>query len=500
VRRWVRGSGRGWLVAAVAVAAAGCTSGGESALPISSGASEPSSTAASKAPATPPAAPADGVRLSAEAWHTTGITPVSAATAAGGRILVYGATGADLRLFALDARTGRVAWVRPAATSAVTPGIPWELKPIGDTVFYLRAAGAGLRATLVAADAATGRDRWVGAPAVFDQQPDACVEGETGAVCTLEHDGDGADSVLRGYRVRDGARASAPRLPAGARWIGPRLAELGGREPERLAGYDARGRQQWTRPLAQTFGTGTSTDFGWDFVRYGDLDAIAGGVGLIQPEPGGYPRSIPLDASVTGAVRASTGAKLWQVPHTAAYCNGTLDVPGTGDPDGPAVPVRCRYAGSLSFAGPDAPPVPHGAHATVEGFDVRTGRTTWTWDAGAGGGLVDYQHPPVRTGQTSVLLPDRAGRRYVVDLRTGATRPAAGTVGWCAVSGEFRLREPIVLDTEPITSRTAGTVYRACTPAGKDAVPTAAPADLVAAAGGVAAIAGPRGVVAYRTG
>jgi outer membrane protein assembly factor BamB len=405
---------------------------------------------------------------------------------------------------------GKVAWVRPASTSAVTPGIPWELNPIGDTVFYLRAAGSDLRARLVAADAATGRDRWVSQPAIFDQQPEACIEGQPATVCALQRAGDNVDSALRAYRVRDGAPATGPQLPEGARWIGARLAELGGRDPERLAAYDARGRQQWTRPLAQTFGTGTSTDYGWDFNRYDRLDAIVGVVGVIQPDQTGYPRSIRLDSSVSGAVRASTGARLWQAPHTAAYCDATLEVPQTGAPDSPMPPVRCRYTGSLSFAGPDAPPVPHGAHATVEGFDVRTGRTTWSWDAGTGGGLVDYQHPPVRTGQTGILLPNRSGRRYVLDLRTGAARPvAADAVGWCAVSGEFALREPIVLDTDPINSHTAGTdpinshtagtVHRACNGAGRAAVPHTAPADLAAMASGVAAIAGPQDVVAYRT-
>lgn len=146
-----------------------------------------------------------------------------------------------------------------------------------------------------------------------------------------------------------------------------------------------------------------------------------------------------------------------------------------------------------------ATPVIRGGHATVEGFDLRTGRRTWTWNAGSATVLLDNQHAPLRISQTTVLLPDRTGHPFAVDLRTGAAAPAPPTtVGWCPQNNRFRLREPLQLDGNTITERAAGTVYHSCTqtqPAA--ATPTVAPADIAAHVGDIAAIAGPGAVTAY---
>jgi hypothetical protein len=96
--------------------------------------------------------------------------------------------------------------MRPTARSTS------DLEPIGETVFYLRPAGTGPRAMLVAADAATGRDRWVSPAAVFDQQPGACLDGAMKPLLDL------ADA-----RARREHAAAAIRSPAmlGAHGSGP---------------------------------------------------------------------------------------------------------------------------------------------------------------------------------------------------------------------------------------------------------------------------------------
>lgn len=494
----------------VAALVAGCTSGKPTPAALGSSQPAPSRSAATGAPARPaqPARPTpdllSGLSLHGVAWRTSRITPVSPAVAAGGRVLVFGAAGAALTLYALDPGNGRVVWSRPASTSVVTPGIPWQVTVVGDTVLYLRAAGPALHASLVALDAATGRERWSTAALVFEQEPDACYRGDTATVCALQSVSTREPNRLIGYRLADGSRLAAPQLPDGGRWLTDRVADLGVRTPERLAGYDKQGRQQWSRPLREAFGAGYTTDSGWFFDRNDQAGIIIGAVGKQEPYPPRYPVTIPADNASSAALRAGTGTPVWRAPHSAVYCNDELAVPSGDDPNGPYLPVRCRYRGTLTYANANsATPVIRGGHATVEGFDLRTGRRSWTWDAGSATVLLDNQHAPLRISQTAVLLPDRTGRPFVVDLRSGAAAPAPPTtVGWCPQNNRFRLREPLHLDGgNTITERSAGTVYHPCTQTGRAAAtPTVVPADIAAHVGGIAAIAGPGGVIAYHLG
>ena len=450
-------------------------------------------------PAPEVAAASAGLALAEVAWRASGITPVSPAVGGGGRILVYGAKGAELTLYALDSRDGRVVWSRAASTSAITPGIPWKVVTIGRTAVYLRPAPEW-RASLVAVDAAAGRQLWATPPLIFDQEPEGCLAGDRNSVCALQREAFDQPPRVAAYRVRDGRTVPPPQLPTG-RWLGDRIADLGVRDPEMLAGYDTHGRQLWSQPVQEAFGARSSSDGGWTFERYDEAGLIVGVVGSRPPSEPRFPLTLPTDLGNSAGLRAATGAPAWRAPHTNVFCNERLILPSSGKPTASKVPVRCRYGGSLVYARAGSPPVVRGGHAIVEGFDLRTGRSTWRWDAGAGAPLLGPGRWPVRTGQTEVVLPDRAGRPFVVDLRTGRSRPAsAATVGWCPETGSFRLREPLHgPGGAKITQRSAGTLYRPCTAAGaKAAAPTTVPADLVAHVGAVAVVAQPTGVVAYR--
>ena len=100
------------------------------------------------------------------------------------------------------------------------------------------------------------------------------------------------------------------------------------------------------------------------------------------------------------------------------------------NPQGNAYPVRCRYKGTDAFR-----QEPKVTDVVIEGFDVRTGRTTWSVPAGPAGILYGGDHPSgalAKVGTTSVLIAVPGRPSMVVDVATGRIRPpAAGEVFAC---------------------------------------------------------------------
>ena len=364
-----------------------------------------------------------GMPLGASAWATSNLHLISAAGAAGGRFLAYGATAAALTLYGIDAATGQVAWSQPASPSNTTQGVPLVVATFGDAVAYFRPdASEALAARLVLADAATGKDRWASAAGLFGGAPRDC--GDHVSVCAPVATATGA--VLRAYALDKGTARSVA-LQDGARDLGSQLYDFGGRTPEKFGVVSGSG-VVWSQPVTGVFGPGSSTDNGWDFQYYRAQAVYTGTVGHTAPAG-----TLTEDVTTMGTagIDAATGRRRWFVPNSSVGCNGVLDIYPTHDTDG-SLPVRCRYAGKATTDVAGTTTTLSGP-TTVTGFDVETGAATWNWHTNADPRLFSSDKPIVQVDDFSVVLPDPAGHPFVVDLRTGASVAAsAATVGWCA--------------------------------------------------------------------
>jgi len=68
----------------------------------------------------------------------------------------------------------------------------------------------------------------------------------------------------------------------------------------------------------------------------------------------------------------------------------------------------------------------------LEGFDLATGHTRWSFDAGADADLATEAKLPPRTADTVIVLPGPDGKPTAVDLSTGISHAAAAaTTAWC---------------------------------------------------------------------
>jgi len=77
-----------------------------------------------------------------------------------------------------------------------------------------------------------------------------------------------------------------------------------------------------------------------------------------------------------------------------------------------------------------------GVEVTLEGFDVRSGRTTWTWHAGVVEGLVvggpaDGRDADVLRLDDVRYLVRSGGRATLLDLDRGPVPGTPPAVGWC---------------------------------------------------------------------
>jgi hypothetical protein len=374
-----------------------------------------------------PGAPASndrGIPVGAPAWRNTSIHPASRVVAVGGRFVVYGSADGELTLYGLDPSDGHVLWHHPATPSHTTAGIPLQVLVIGTTVAYLRpdaSTGAPGTARLVAANPTTGVDRWTTAPFAFVSAPNDC--GDHHSICAgLE--GVGVVAFTLGF-----GQPSPIELPATARALGPAIYDIGARAPETIAVVEER-KLAWSKTIDEVFGPGHSTDGGWDFELYPTEGLYVASVGPAPPaaSPTGT-RSVDLPSVGTAGLDARTGRRRWFIPHGYLACSSTVYVARRGLRDEAPIPVLCRYGGPASFGDNG---MTLSSPTTVAGFDVATGKLTWEWDADDSAALVDAAAPHVQLDDQTVVVPDRAGKRFALDLLSGhGTAVGPSTLGWC---------------------------------------------------------------------
>jgi hypothetical protein len=291
---------------------------------------------------------------------------------------------------------------------------------------------------MVAIDARSGTTVWATAPGIFTGWPDLCVDDPTMVCAAGNLDASNSSQVLR-YAAATGA----PEAPitignaGGGRDLGPDLFDPGERSPEMLVAT-AGGTVTWQEPLANVFTeTGASTDNGWNFDRI-PSDGLF--VGAVQGPPlssSNTQEVIDLSRTMTAGFRMTNGAAVWRDPGSFYMCSilpcpgGNQTSSGTTAYQPPTLGLRLRETGTVSAAQGSPAKVSPGATVTVEGFDLATGRTVWSFNAGGDLSLIQ-QSPPPQVGAETVILPGAGGALEALDLATGARQPvSAGSLAWC---------------------------------------------------------------------
>lgn len=481
------------LVAAVALVvmiAAGCSSGDddEDASPSSSLVEREQGTSTTPAGDT-------GV-----AWTVRTPRVVAQPVVVGDVVVALGTRGRNLLLFGVSMRSGEVLWEEPASPGDVVPGIAVSPAVIGDTVVFFRPdRRARLLARLVALDG-TGRQRWQSDPFYFESPPDRCFDDRD--VCVDARATRADESRPLRFDLDSGAMREETSAPEGSRPVGPKgLVDLGVRGPEFLARLRP-GGLAWRVPLAEAFSDQHSTDQGWHFEHFPDADAYVGSVGAVI-DVADDAASVTYDLAnvATAGLDAATGRVLWKEPGTQFLCFGTASPAAEDDTNYEAFvpPVRCRYRGMATFRRDSDDATFEGLDVVLEGFDVRTGATTWSVALGALESWVYGDELPPVAGNTSLVVRQSAGAT-VIDVLTGATRPVGDDeIVWCPRDEYFTYRELADPDDPASNERRGGRLFRTCTADGEstERLPRQIPEVVSGGDGRRLVVATPGGLVAY---
>lgn len=412
---------RQWLwLPAIAVLAAGC----------SAGSSHSTAQTSTKSPTEKPAV----------GWVRSDLKPVTQPESADGLLVLYVQAGGGLQVEALDPKTGQTVWHDIASPGGITAGVPPVLGVVGSTVAYLRPVDSSSGAAeLVGVDAATGRQLWHTPTGMFEDWPAPCPDNPLD-ICTTGSLGQAQQTVALRFRASDGAAAGAAVISQspGGRSLGPDLFDPGTRDPEMLLAVSGPS-VAWTRTLASVFSSpGLSSDNGWDFNLVPAAGLFVGSVSGAPVSTTGSSETIDLSQSMTAGFRISDGTAVWRDPGTLFACGQPLPCPGglpmteQGLPyRAPTTGLRLRATGTATVSQSTlTPSLSPGADVVVEGFDLATGKTQWSYNAGADGPLLS-QTPPL-LGTNMVALPAPAGGMVALNLATGThSSVPAGAAGWC---------------------------------------------------------------------
>ena len=387
------------------------------------------------------------------AWNTDAIVPVEPLQAVPGGFIAAGATKAGrFELVKLDAGTGALRWRHPLSVEA--HGWDSRAQVQGDTVVFTQGvAGDEDDEQVVAVDTDTGRVRWRHGQEGLDLStgaPQWCGSGKVclGIMDTLRPPSTATERI----RVLDGASGAQLSESGPLGWIrlGPGLHDSMNHKD--IVRTTAAGRVLWRRPVSEIFGEVKSLDLAVYKAKEGgrnsmwiqwpqDYDIqlkdgryvgeISGGGKYVEAR-----RARRLDHATVAAFDAATGRKLWAAPGTTVFC-GELDFT-IGHP------VRCRKTGWLDVS-PEDPKKwrLENVNVTVEAFDPATGKTRWSWQAGAVRGLaldtggigaidqLEDDRSVIRIDELTYLIRSPSSGTVLLNLDTGP-RPARDVAsGWC---------------------------------------------------------------------
>jgi outer membrane protein assembly factor BamB len=422
-------------------------------------------------------------------WTRSDLRPITQPLVVGTRLVLFAAGEDDPRLIGLDPATGSTVWQLDASASEVTPGVAPTVAAVGNTVVYLRDRGDDQVAELVGVDVRSGKTSWVGDAAQYTDWPAPCFD-DPSLICTTGYRGGAAVESLR-FDAGSGELTSSRAIPGGGgRALASGLYDQGTRDPERMTATDGV-RELWTKDLAEIFpGDGRSTDTGWNFDRIPKVGLFIGSLGPVTEELGGERSRSDLTTMEVAGIRIADGSVAWRDPGTTYGCN-LMPCPGApaSSPTEGAVPthgVRLRITGTLthtSFEDYEGTWSDDGK-VTIEGFDQRTGRTTWTFDAGHSQNLLHGSSFP-RSDESAVVVADAKGTLVTLDLATGKHDPVADDlVAWCSEPTTYEVSPPYD-STRNITSYVGEGSRFACDPGGsRTDAPATIPSWVGATAGG----------------
>lgn len=420
------------------------------------------------------ALPAEGstaaalARTARKLWTHTDYAPVTEPVAVSGRVVLYTASRGTLSLRAVDPRSGRTLWARPATRSYSTAGAYTRVAVSPGTAYYYRPVGPlqdGL-ATLVAIDVVTGKDKWVqpGRRAYVDM-PDVCRMNRP-LLCMTAYE---ADRIA--LRV-DGVTGQVRRIPAASgRRIGEQLYNSESRNPELIERVDTvSGRRIWSldlRTLSPSRPITTDRGWSWELVD----GVYVGWVAFDTKEPFDGPRStFDLAKQQTFGVRASDGRVLWRAAGMLSCLDAQLDRP---------LHYRCVGKGVATYTRNTALPVISSADVTLERFDVQTGRAIWRRHVGTAPSLLGSEPPATVSGHLATI-PVTAAGSVTINMVDGtlATLPApaeagsSAAVGWCEQDSTWHSTTPLPSATGSGRNFPRFGLVQPCTSAGLPAAAT----------------------------
>jgi outer membrane protein assembly factor BamB len=327
----------------------------------------------------------------------------------------------DFQVVSLDAETGEVRWKAAASPSAIVGGEGLQLatSPDRKLVIWLKPGkkytSGGVSVT--ASDEATGEPAWSfgGGKLEVDSTPSLCRDGE--AFCVVGRREPGARTSLMELDLENGELLR--NRPLSQTEIFRELSDGLRDDGKRFLGVNQAGRQLWSRTYADVFGGADVTpDFGWDIQR--QEGRFVGSVGY--RDVSGPRGSIDLRRmGDTAGFDARTGRTLW-VKHGATVQCGSLQFLVDH-------PMRCSYQGRIVVENENEDF--KGLDVTLEGFDPKTGKATWTWRAGNVPALVNGGPGVTRIGTAQYAIKTAKGTT-ILDADEGPVgTAAAGLVGWC---------------------------------------------------------------------
>lgn len=424
----------------------------------------------------------DGTAASA-AW-TLDADVMSQPEIVDGVALVSARKAGGAEVIAVDAQDGHELWRRDVHPGHAAPGIslmPQVTKTASGTnaAVFLQAAaapaddwGVSWWTAPVAVDLRSGEELYRGEPAIVTGRPSAC--------------DDGRDLCLTST-VYGGAEAKRVDLDTGAVSAGPSVVPLTGNfrsvgdaglysVVENDTEYLARvsdGTELWKSEITSIFGPGSTTNLGWNFDYYEDLDLYVGRVG-VNPAPEMttaqlFESGVSMELSRWSliGIEGATGQVKWTSKGADNACStgvGTPDSRKEGD-----LPVRCEYTkGSVRLSDGKY----EGAEAKAVGYDLETGEAKWETGTVPVTDAAPMIVPSVSRGQSFLFAG--AGGLELVGTRTGDSRPATDDdVFLCAKGTEYALPADSPFEAtygELGTRGAGGTLLFAC---GKDGEPGA---------------------------
>jgi outer membrane protein assembly factor BamB len=405
------------------------------------------------------AAPVARLAAPQAAWINDELKPIGQPLAVGSvAVGIASASGRGVAVVGLDPATGRKLWEQPATPSGVAPGVRVSVARVGsDRIAYFRPTRTDIPyAELVLADAATGADVAKSDEEVFASGPHPCGSGQDvcAVAATPQH------AMLRLEAATGRSLIDGDPLPPGARNVGDGgLIDLGDRPGDTLA-LLREGRVWWRTQVGAAFPPGFSTDNGWSWQLYREAHLYVGSVEGPSVRDGTRVVNDLGRTSATAALSERDGSVVWRDDgSTVSFHFEIVDSP-----------VRCRRRGTVVSDTGTTTESFHDVDVTLEGFDIATGKTTWSVPLGAATSLVGGNAFPIIAGPTQAVLNAAAGP-MVVDFVSGkVTPPAVGATFWCGSGRPYLFSPPYPLPDGSVTfERRGGVLATICDAQGRPA-------------------------------